>query len=100
MSSEPDTHGSERYSRLPLTAASPICPSVQRALSACGGSAKAQRAEVEAKTPALDAPFCFSDPPLPQGERDDCDSSQGEGLHFRSPDGRRVPHEAGAVFTF
>ena len=46
--------------RLPLRGDSPICPSVQRALSACGGSAKAQRAMAEAKTPALDALFLLS----------------------------------------
>lgn len=45
------------HPRLPLRGDSPISPSVQRALSACGGSAKAQRAVVEAKTPTPDALF-------------------------------------------
>lgn len=39
---------------------SPIRPSVQRALSACGGSAKAQRAGCKAKTPAPVALFLLS----------------------------------------
>jgi hypothetical protein len=77
--------------RLPLIRPSPICPSVQRAPGACGGSAKAQRVEAEAKTPAPDALFLLSGfAPLasePAGRR----FGMGPRRYSRSEDRGRQP---------